>query len=336
MSEFYDRFLRVQTGAARLAEPIDAAISVLLGQGADNLFLLGTGGAAILMQPAAHVLAAQSAFPVHMPLSAELVLGGSHHLGPRSIVVIPSLSGTTKESIAAMEYCQARGAKVITLVGNADTPLGKGGDHVFVNAAEDETSTESFYLQSLFLALSIMRHRDGFAGFSSFVEDAARLPEALLAVKRGFDARAEALAAAIKDTPWHIITAAGAMWPQAFYYGMCILEEMQWIRTRPVHASDFFHGTLELVEPGVSVILLKGEDACRPLADRVETFARDKTDRLAVLDTAAEDLPGISAETRALVSPIVAATMLERVSAHLARMRNHPLSTRRYYRRVAY
>jgi fructoselysine-6-phosphate deglycase len=117
---------------------------------------------------------------------------------------------------------------------------------------------------------------------------------------------------------------------------MCILEEMQWIRTRPVHASDFFHGTLELVEPGVSVILLKGEDDYRPLADRVEAFARDKTDRLTVFDTAAIDLPGISAETRALISPIVAATVLERVSAHLSRMRNHPLTTRRYYRRVAY
>ena len=54
---------------------------------------------------------------------------------------------------------------------------------------------------------------------------------------------------------------------------MCILEEMQWIRTRPVHASDFFHGTLELVEKGVSVLLLKGEDAYRPLAERVERFA---------------------------------------------------------------
>ncbi len=51
------------------------------------------------------------------------------------------------------------GATVITLVGHADTPLGKEGDHVFVNFAEDDTSCESFYLQSLFIALSIMRHR---------------------------------------------------------------------------------------------------------------------------------------------------------------------------------
>jgi fructoselysine-6-phosphate deglycase len=337
MLEFDEaRFLRIQSGAAALGEPIAAAIGGLIEAGATNLFFLGTGGAAILMQPAAQLLSARSSFPVFAPLAAELVAGGSRHLGKGSIVVIPSLSGTTKESIAAMDYCRERGATVITLVGHADSPLGQGGDHVFVNFAEDDTSSESFYLQSLFIALSIMRHRGEFEGYASFAADAHRLPEALLAVKRRFDPAAEAFAERIKDTPWHIVTGAGMVWPQAFYYAMCILEEMQWIRTRPVHASDFFHGTLELVEPGVSVILLKGEDDYRQLADRVEAFAADKTDRLTVFDTAGEDLAGIAPATRALVSPIVLATMLERVSDHLARKRNHPLTTRRYYRRVAY
>lgn len=330
------RFLRIQSGAAALAGPIDAAIAGLLDRGAENIFFLGTGGAAILMQPAVQLLQAQSTFPVFAPLSAELVAGGSRHLGRGSIVIIPSLSGTTRESIAAMDCCRARGATIVTLVGHKETPLGEGGDHVFVNFAEDDTSSESFYLQSLLVALSIMGRRGEFDGYDGFAAEAKRLPEALLAVKRRFDAEAEAFAEAIKDTPWHIVTGAGAAWPQAFYYGMCILEEMQWIRTRPVHASDFFHGTLELLEPGVSLILLKGEDACRPLADRVEAFARDKTDRLTVFDTAAEQLPGISPATRALISPIVLATMLERVSDHLARKRNHPLTTRRYYRRMAY
>jgi len=331
-----DRFLRIQSGAAALAGPIDDAIGALLDKGADNIFFLGTGGAAILMQPAAQLLQAKSTFPAFAPYAAELVLGGSRHLGRGSIVVIPSLSGTTKESIAAMDYCRARGATVVTLVGHKATPLGEGGDAVFVNFAEDDTSSESFYLQSLFVALSIMRRRGEFDGYASFAAEAKGLPEALLAVKRGFDAEAEAFAERIKDTLWHIVTGAGSAWPQAFYYGMCILEEMQWIRTRPVHASDFFHGTLELVEDGVSVILLKGEDAYRPLADRVEAFVRDKTDRLTVFDTLGQELPGISTATRALISPIVLATMLERVSDHLARKRNHPLTTRRYYRRVAY
>ena len=117
---------------------------------------------------------------------------------------------------------------------------------------------------------------------------------------------------------------------------MCILEEMQWIRTRPVHASDFFHGTLELVEEGVSVIVLKGEDEFRPLAERVEQFARQYTDKLTVIDPAEADLPNIPKPMRVFLSPVILATELERLSAHLEHLRNHPLTTRRYYKRVAY
>lgn len=331
-----DRFLRIQSGAAALAPRIDEIVGTLLARGADNVFFLGTGGAAILMQPALQLLQVSSSLPCIAPMSAELVAGGVRSLSRGSIVVVPSLSGTTGESVAALEYCKRRGATVIALVGHAGTPLADGADYALVNFAEDDTSSESFYLQSLLLALSLMRHRGEFDGYETFRAEVARLPEALLAIKKRFDPEAAAVAERIRDVHWHIITGAGNVWPQAFYYGMCILEEMQWIRTRPVHASDFFHGTLELVEPGVSVILLKGEDSCRPLADRVESFARDKTEALAVFDTQGEALPGFSPESRALVSPIVLATMLERISAHLARLRNHPLTTRRYYRRMAY
>lgn len=68
----------------------------------------------------------------------------------------------------------------------------------------------------------------------------------------------------------------------------------------------------------------------------MQNFAPNYTDRLTVLDTADFALPGISQEVRGLVSPIVLATVLERISAHLEVMRNHPLTTRRYYKRVAY
>jgi fructoselysine-6-phosphate deglycase len=35
------------------------------------------------------------------------------------------------------------------------------------------------------------------------------------------------MAETMRDEPYHIITGAGSVWPQAFFYGMCILEEMQ-------------------------------------------------------------------------------------------------------------
>jgi fructoselysine-6-phosphate deglycase len=168
------------------------------------------------------------------------------------------------------------------------------------------------------------------------VEQLNGLPKLLLEVKRSFEPRAIGVADHIAGYDFHIITGAGNTWPEAWYYGMCILEEMQWIRTRPVHAADFFHGTLELVEPGVSVFVFKGEDVSRPLCDRVEAFAKRFTDKVRVLDAADVKLPGISAETRSLISPVILATLLERLSAHLEVLRNHPLTTRRYYKRVEY
>ncbi|MBY3178972.1 SIS domain-containing protein [Rhizobium leguminosarum] len=330
------RFLRIQFGAVALRERLDRVIVDCLAAGAENIHFLGTGGAAILMQPAVQLLLRQSRFPVFIDLPAELVLTGSANLNGKSIVVIPSLSGTTRESVALLAKAKEAGATVITLVGHEETPIGKGGDHVFVNFAEDDTSCESFYLQSLFIALSIMRHRGEIGNYNQIAGELDRLPALLLEVKRAYESKAEAFARVLAGAEYHIITGAGNVWPQAFYYGMCILEEMQWIRTRPVHASDFFHGTLELVEEGVSVILFKGEDALRPLADRVENFAPEYTDRLTVLDTAELALPGISPEVRGLVSPALLATVLERISAHLEVMRNHPLTTRRYYKRVNY
>ncbi len=330
------RFLRIQGGALGLLPRLQAAVRDALGRGAENLFFLGAGGAGILMYPAAHLLQRHSTFPVFAEISAELVAAGHRRLGPNSIVVIPSLSGTTAESIAALEYCQKAGATILVLTGHARTPLAEAADHAFVNFAEDDTSCESFYLQSLGIALAVLQHRGEIDDAEAVLAELARLPALLVGVKRAHEAEAERLAERFRAEPYHIITGAGSTWAEAYYYGMCILEEMQWIRTRPVHASDFFHGTLELVEQGVSVVLFKGEDASRPLVERVERFVPGYTDKVTVLDTAKFALPGISPRVRALISPVLLATFLERLSAHLEVKRNHPLTTRRYYKRVAY
>ena len=279
------RFLRIQSGAVELARPIDETIGRLLAAGKENIFFLGTGGAAILMQPAAQLLERSSTFPVYTDLSAELVLNGSRHLGPRSIAVIPSRSGTTKESVEVLAYCKSKGATVVSLTAHAGTPLAEGADHAFVNFAEDDTSSESFYLQSLLIALSLMKHRQEYDAYDSVVAELTALPALLIEVKRAFELRAAKLAETIKDDSYHIFTGAGSVWPEAYYYGMCILEEMQWIRTRPVHAADFFHGTLELVEQGVSVFALQGRGRL-PAAGRARRGLRPALYRHApVLDT---------------------------------------------------
>jgi fructoselysine-6-phosphate deglycase len=68
----------------------------------------------------------------------------------------------------------------------------------------------------------------------------------------------------------------------------------------------------------------------------VERFVGSNTDRVTVIDTADVEMPGVPEQLRHLMAPAILATLLERVSAHLEVLREHPLTTRRYYRTVTY
>jgi len=331
-----DRYLRIEAGALALAPAIHEVAGRCVAKGLRNVFFLGTGGAALLMAPALRLLQQRSGLPVHTAVTAELVLAGHGALGEGSLAVIPSVSGTTKESIAALDHAREKGATILALVGHAETPIAQKADHVLVNFAADDTAPESLYLQSLLLALSLMAHRGECPEYDQTISALSNLPQHLVAAKQMFEPEAQRLAAELAKDEWHIVTAAGGSWPQAQYFAMCVLEEQQWIKTRPVHAADFFHGTFELVDGATSVIILHGEDETRALTQRVEAFARTHAGKVSVIDAAAFELPGIPLETRALISPILFAAVLERLTAHLAVIRNHPLDTRRYYKKLAY
>ncbi|MBZ9725520.1 SIS domain-containing protein [Mesorhizobium sp. B2-4-18] len=331
-----DRFIKIQSGAVSFAGEARALMHRLLADGVERLYFMGTGGVQLLTLPAIELAERRTSFPVRGEYPAQVVLDPPAGLDRKSLVVIPSLSGTTRESVQLLSFLKQRGVRTLSLTGHSDTPLAREADFTFTNFAEDDTSSESFYLQSLLIVLALLAERGEYEDFDATVAELKRLPELLVGAKAAYEDSAAKLADTIKNETYHIFTGAGSVWPQAYYYGMCILEEMQWIRTRPVHAADFFHGTLELVEPGVSVFLFKGEDASRPLGDRVENFIKRYTDKVHVLDAASVELPGISPAVRKLISPIVLATLLERVSAHLEVLRNHPLTTRRYYKRVEY
>ena len=292
------RFLRIQSGALAIAGMARPLMRRLLDQGIERVYFMGTGGVQLLTLPAVELIQRHSSFPVAACYPAQVVAAPPAALNDKALVIIPSLSGTTRESVDLLAFLKARGVTTLTLTGHADTPLAREASHTFTNFAEDDTSSESFYLQTLILALALLAETGAIADHDQIIAELTALPALLVAAKEAFEPQAARLAAAIQHEPWHIFTGAGSVWPQAHYYGMCILEEMQWIRTRPVHAADFFHGTLELVEPGVSVFLFKGEDATRPLDERVERFLRRYTDKVQVLDAADVALPGISPRVR--------------------------------------
>ena len=174
------------------------------------------------------------------------------------------------------------------------------------------------------------------------MEEFGQIAPYLLKAKEAQDDRCAKMAEDFKDIDYHMVIGSGMLWGEAYDYAMCILEEMQWLKTKSIHAAEFFHGTIELCEEGTSLIMLYGEDDTRKLMDRVDNFTHMLADEKGVhvrvnkFDTAEVELPFSDPEFRKIVSPMVIYTITERLSCHLEAVRNHPLTVRRYYHQMNY
>ena len=331
-----EKYLKVTGGAIGLREEIEKVADKVFEKGFKNIFLIGSGGAVATFYPFEYMINSTSTIPAYAEIAAELVLQNNKQLTEESLVILSSLSGTTEETVAAAKYCKQLGAITVGLTGEYNQPLADTVDYPLVNFAENDFASDSNQLVLYQLIFKLMNKNGDFPNYEEFAAQLEVLPEKLIEAKEQFDPKAESFAVAYKDEPYHMVVGSGTTWGRAYSYAMCVLEEMQWIKTKSIHAAEFFHGTLEIVEEDTSMILLKGQDATRPLMDRVERFAQTYTNKLTVIDTAEYELAGISEEFRKYLSPIVTSTLLQRLSVHLEDKRNHNLEIRRYYRTVAY
>ena len=305
-------------------------VDEICAKGFSNIFFVGIGGTITYAWQVETIVKSHSTLKLFVENAADLVTLGNKNFTKDSIMVIESASGDTKEVVAAVEYAHKVGAKVLGFIEKPGSPLAELTDYLVLNQGG------TFYYWYA-VALRFMFNAGDFPQYDKLISEIqAYLPDALCAVKEKGDAAAEAFAEKYMDEPIHYLIGAGNLWGGAYCYAMCIMEEMQWMRTKSVSGADFFHGTLEVVERDTSVILFKGEDAARPQMERVEKFVHTISNKVTVFDSADYELKGISPEFRGLLSPFVINAVCKRISKHLEFKRKHPLAIRRYYRHLDY
>ena len=302
----------------------------LCARGYSGIFYLGIGGTVLYASQMLHIVRElQGTLPFHLENAADLCCEGNVFLDANSLVVVESISGDTKELVDALERVKAIGATAIGYVEKVDSPVAMLLD-------EKVVSKNCAYYFWYTVTLRLLHNAGQFPDYDALVSDMQALPEAIVQVYREADPQAEEYAASYCDEPITYLVGSGNLQDWATCYGMCIMEEMQWMKTRPVSAADFFHGTLEVIERDVPVILIKGEDRTRPQMERVENFVHKISAKVTVFDTKDFSLAGIRQEFRWILSPIVMRSAFQRVNAHLEHNRRHPLAIRRYYRRLDY
>ena len=259
-------------------------------------------------------------------------------VGERSLVVVASHSGSTPETVRAVETARALGAeKVIAVSGDKDSTLAQAADVGFVYHHDPASASKARlygHLTHAILEASGVES-EAEAAEAAGVYDTLNgvLRDAVLAV----DADSRRVAELLTSASLSVILGAGPDEDVARSLSMCYLQEMQWLPSEAFNAGEFFHGAFEVVtEDEPTVVVMIGEHAARPMEERAVRFVERYSKRFALIDTKTVALDGIPERFRAELSPHILSAIGDRIAKICEEITGHSLKIRRYMGEVEY
>lgn len=299
----------------------------------DNILFTSAGGSLAALEPFCYMMKSMSKIPVLTEIPAEMMTTGNALITDKTVAVLSSKSGDTKETVAAARWLKERNVTTISLCGEANSPLAEVSTYS-VNYGEAHPHD----LVPIFVLGKIMYNKGEFPDYTQFADELRNVGNVMVSVAKAADEPGKQYASVFEkeDKDYQIWIGSGMTWGDVYSMAMCVLQECQWLRTTSVNSAEFFHGTIELVEKNVLVAIGMGEGPTRPLDERVVNFVEKHTNQMFVFDTKDYELPGISDKFRYILSPVVLWAIFERAYKNLADVRKHTMDIRRYYRRLEY
>jgi fructoselysine-6-P-deglycase FrlB-like protein len=326
--------LTAQIEAAVEAGPsLGARVASLNPSRFASIFLVGCGGSLFTFAPL-RCLLDRSPIPVFTFNSDELILRRPAMLGPASLVIVSSTHGATRETAAAARMAGAAGATVIGITQDDASIVATACQHVVPHQG-----VEAKQIVLAQLGWSLLKALDSISDAECKQATAAlgQSPPAFARAHVEWDSWLSDLAHALHTQNMIYVLGSGPLEGAAQTLAMCYLQEMQTLNAAAISAGEFLHGPFEVVTDDVPVILLKGDDVTRPMAERAERFLRQYTQKLWVLDSSTLELPGVDPENRPLIADLVlGSTVLNRIAEHFASWTGRPLTDRRYMWKIDY
>ena len=170
-------------------------------------------------------------------------------LDETAIVIACSLGGTTPETVAAAKLSQEKGAKVIAVTHDGNSPLAKNADYVIVHGFEKDYAAKLEKMNNiLMLAVEVLNQYEGYDHYEDMVKGSENIYAAIEDAVSYSLTPAKAFAEAYKDSPVIYVMSSGATQKVAYSFSICLLMEMQWINSGSFHDGEFFHGPFEIVK----------------------------------------------------------------------------------------
>ncbi len=301
----------------------------LLNRSLKNIFLIGIGGTYATSAMVEATFKNRCNLPVFLENAADIANIGNSQLGDKSLVIVSSISGKTPELTEAMKATKEKGAYIVSFIDVADCEMALLADNNYAFPG-------SSYGKIVLFIAAYLKSIGQFDEYEEFLEAYSKMGDAMVDISKKSEEKARAFAEKHWNDSLLYVTGAGNLWGCAYTLAMCYMEEMLWMRTKSVTCADFFHGTLEVIEKDTNLLVLVGEDGARNQAERVIRFANTVCDNVEVFDIADYETPGVNADMRILLAPMIIQAVYLRIVANLEDIRKHPADIRRYYHRLSY
>ena len=182
-------------------------------------------------------------------------------LGETSIVVTQSFSGTTPETARAAQIAREAGAATVAITYDAESPLACNSEWVITygNKAGQPAgeANDNGHTKGLWLAAEILNAIEGYEHYDAFMKAYEQFNTIVPAAKEKFAPIAKEWAEKYGEEKLIYVMGSGPNYGVTYSWAICLLQEMQWIHSEPIHSGEFFHGPFEVTDTDVPFLVLK-------------------------------------------------------------------------------
>jgi len=308
------------------------------GQAIAEVFLVACGGSLVDLYPGKFFLAREAQrLRADLYTANEFVHAAPKALGERSLVIVCSHGGVTPEAVEAAKLAKACGSITVTLTHNEASDIAAFADHNIVYEWGDESSVDNNPMAiTLSLCLEILEVAEGYAAYADFRKALQQIDSVVAAARSQVTGQTAAFAETYRDAELFYVLSSGASFGHAYGFAICSLMEMQRLDASAIHSGEFFHGPFEITDKDTNFIVLLNEGRTRPLDKRVIAFLERYAERYEIVDARELGLTALPESVVDYFNPVLFYSVLCDYREALAKIREHPLETRRYMGKVPY
>ncbi len=244
-----------------------------------------------------------------------------------TLAIFVSQSGETADTLAALRYTRAQGARIVSLVNVEESSIARESDIALPIRAGVEVSvasTKAFTSQlTVFALMALMaaraRGQIDAAKLATRLDDLRRLP-GLISHVLGLDHAIRSVADDLKTARDVLFLGRGQLYPLALE-GALKLKEISYIHAEGYPAGELKHGPIALIDAATPTVVLAPRDALfdKTVSNMHEVMARGG--RVLLISDAAPDgawrhiaMP----EAPALLHPVLYALPVQMLAYHTA------------------